>query len=130
MNTAGADKNLFRLVPVLGRSARVLPLELVPVPGTVPKLVLWHQQKAVFRLVLSCAGRKSARGAYGCYTTILIIKWLTSEISVITSHSPEVAPAGSVSDALRFVSINLVALLKMWLFHRSVLAPVFETVFD
>ena len=33
VNSAGTDKNLFRLVPVLGHGARVLPLELVPVPG-------------------------------------------------------------------------------------------------
>ena len=34
-SSAGAvtDENLFRLVPVLGYGARVLPLELVPVPG-------------------------------------------------------------------------------------------------
>ena len=30
--TAGTDNNLFRLVPVIGHSARVLPLDLVPVP--------------------------------------------------------------------------------------------------
>ena len=29
----GTDENLFRLVPVLRHGARVLPLELVPVPG-------------------------------------------------------------------------------------------------
>ena len=33
MNTAGTDENLFRLVPVRGHGARVLPLEPVPVPG-------------------------------------------------------------------------------------------------
>ena len=36
VSTAGtnlADENLFRLVPVLGHGARVLPLELVAVPG-------------------------------------------------------------------------------------------------
>ena len=33
VNTTGTDENLFRLVPVLGHSVRVLPLELVPVPG-------------------------------------------------------------------------------------------------
>ena len=32
MNTAGTDENLFRLVPVLGHGARLLPLEPVPVP--------------------------------------------------------------------------------------------------
>ena len=32
MNTAGTDENLFRLVSVPGQGARVLPLELVPVP--------------------------------------------------------------------------------------------------
>ena len=32
VNTTGTDENLFRLVPVLGHSARVIPLELVPVP--------------------------------------------------------------------------------------------------
>ena len=29
----GTDENLFRLVPMLGHGAQVLPLELVPVPG-------------------------------------------------------------------------------------------------
>ena len=33
VNTAGTDEILFRLVPVLGHGARVLPLELVPVSG-------------------------------------------------------------------------------------------------
>ena len=34
VNTAGTDKNLFRLVPVPGHRARVLPaLQLTPVPG-------------------------------------------------------------------------------------------------
>ena len=33
VNTTGTDKNLFRLVPVLGHGALVLLLELVPVPG-------------------------------------------------------------------------------------------------
>ena len=92
MNTAGTDENLFKL----GHRARVLPLEVVPMPkhsaqicarapakafvqtgalararcpnlcsgtnkrlcsdwcpcpGTVPKFVLGHQQKAMFRLV-------------------------------------------------------------------------------
>ena len=38
VNTAGADENLFRLVPVPGHGARVLPLKLVPEPGhAVPK---------------------------------------------------------------------------------------------
>ena len=32
-NTAGTGENLFRLVPVLGHGARVLPLELVLLPG-------------------------------------------------------------------------------------------------
>ena len=50
--TAGTDENLARQVPMLGHGARVLPLELVPVPGhAVPKLVLEQQQKAMFRLV-------------------------------------------------------------------------------
>ena len=33
VNTTGTDENLFKLVPVLGHGARVLPLELVPVLG-------------------------------------------------------------------------------------------------
>ena len=33
VNTAGTDENLFRLVPVPGHGARVLPLEPVLVPG-------------------------------------------------------------------------------------------------
>ena len=33
VNKKGNDENLFRLLPVLGHGARVLPLELVPVPG-------------------------------------------------------------------------------------------------
>ena len=49
--TAGTDENLFRLVIVPGHGARVLPLELVPVPWHVSKLVLGHQQKSVFRLM-------------------------------------------------------------------------------
>ena len=32
-NTTGTEENLFRLVPVPRHCARVLPLELVPVPG-------------------------------------------------------------------------------------------------
>ena len=51
VDTTGTDENLFRLVPVPGHGARVLPLEYCLCPGTVPKLVLGHQQKAVFRLV-------------------------------------------------------------------------------
>ena len=53
VNTACTVKTCFRLVPVLGHGARVLRilLELVFMPGTVPKLVLGHQQKAMFRLV-------------------------------------------------------------------------------
>ena len=33
VNTKGTDENLFRLVPVPGHGARVLPLELVPGHG-------------------------------------------------------------------------------------------------
>ena len=33
VNTTGTDKNLFRLVPEPGHSARVLALKVVPVPG-------------------------------------------------------------------------------------------------
>ena len=33
VNAASTDENLVRLVPVPGLTARVLPLELVPVPG-------------------------------------------------------------------------------------------------
>ena len=33
VNAVGTDENLFRLVPVPRQGARVLPLELVPVPG-------------------------------------------------------------------------------------------------
>ena len=40
VNKTGTDENLSRLV-----------LELVSVPGSVPRLVLEHQQKALFRLV-------------------------------------------------------------------------------
>ena len=32
-NTMGTDENLFRLLPVPRNGARLLPLELVPVPG-------------------------------------------------------------------------------------------------
>ena len=32
VNTRDTDENLFRVVPVLGHGARVLPLELVPMP--------------------------------------------------------------------------------------------------
>ena len=32
VNTAGTDENLFRSVPVPGHGARVLPVELVPLP--------------------------------------------------------------------------------------------------
>ena len=32
----GTDENLFRLVPVLGHGARVLPLELVPASARAP----------------------------------------------------------------------------------------------
>ena len=37
VNTTDTDKNLFRLVCVLGHGAQVLPLELVPIP--------WHGAK-------------------------------------------------------------------------------------
>ena len=50
MDTADTDEKLFRRVRH-GHGARVLPLELVPVPGAVPKFVLGQQQKAMFRLV-------------------------------------------------------------------------------
>ena len=33
VNTTDTEENLFRLVPVAGHGAGVLPLELVPVPG-------------------------------------------------------------------------------------------------
>ena len=33
VDTAGTDENLFRLVPVPGHGARVLPLKLLPVSG-------------------------------------------------------------------------------------------------
>ena len=38
MNTTGTDENLFRLVPVFGRDAWVLPLELVPMPWHCPQI--------------------------------------------------------------------------------------------
>ena len=59
VNTTGADENLFRISSCAwarcprttsGASTRARP-------GTVPKLVLGHQQKAMFRLV-----RKSEQG--------------------------------------------------------------------
>ena len=39
VNAAGTDENLFRLVPVLGHGARVVPLELVPVLGHGARVV-------------------------------------------------------------------------------------------
>ena len=54
VNTAGTDENLFRLVPLPRHGAQVLPLGLVRARGclgTVPKFVLGHPQKAMFRLV-------------------------------------------------------------------------------
>ena len=51
VNTTGTDEILFRLVPVLGHGARVLPLELLPVPGHSAQISARHQQKAMFRLV-------------------------------------------------------------------------------
>ena len=57
VNTAGTHENLFRLVPVPGHGARVLPL--------VNKLVLRHQQKALFRLVpMPWQAPPSLNGAY------------------------------------------------------------------
>ena len=51
LNTTGSEENLFRLVPVAGRGVRVLPLELVPVPGHSAQISARHQQRAMFRLV-------------------------------------------------------------------------------
>ena len=57
----GTDETLFRfIVPVLGNGARVLPLSY-KCSGTVLKLVVRHQQKAMFRLV-QCLGTRSERG--------------------------------------------------------------------
>ena len=60
VNTAGTDENLFRLV--LGHGARVLPLEPVPVFGTVPKLVLEGTNKRLCSDSCQCPGTKSERG--------------------------------------------------------------------
>ena len=55
VNTTGTDENLFRLVPVLGKGAQVLPLELVPVPGHGAQISTraptTDRQQAMFRLV-------------------------------------------------------------------------------
>ena len=60
VNTTSTDENLFRLVPVLGHGARLLPLELVP------KFVFGNHQKAMLRLVplvrAPFPGTKSERG--------------------------------------------------------------------
>ena len=51
VNTTDTEEHLFRLVPVIGHSARVLLLELVPVPGHGAQIsARGHQQKAMFRL--------------------------------------------------------------------------------
>ena len=42
INTAGTDENPFRLEPMPGHGAQVLPLKLVPVPVRVTKLVYLH----------------------------------------------------------------------------------------
>ena len=49
MNTAGTDEILFRLVPVLGHGARVLPLELEPVPGHDAKICARAPTKGYFQ---------------------------------------------------------------------------------
>ena len=51
VNTAGADENLFILVPVPGHSARALPLKLVPLPGNGAQISARASTKAMFRLV-------------------------------------------------------------------------------
>ena len=45
VNTADTDGNLFRLVPVPGHGARVLPLELVPVSGHGAQISAWAPTK-------------------------------------------------------------------------------------
>ena len=45
VNTAGTDENLFRLVPLLGNCAQVLPLELVPVPRHGAPISAWAPTK-------------------------------------------------------------------------------------
>ena len=53
----GTDKILFTPVPVPRNGARVLPLEVVPVPG--------HRQKALFRLVPVPENRERAPSLNG-----------------------------------------------------------------
>ena len=49
--TAGTDESVFRQVALPGNGARVLPLEVVPCPGTLLRFLLGHQQKAMARLM-------------------------------------------------------------------------------
>ena len=53
----GTDKILFTPVPVPRNGNRVLPLEVVPVPG--------HRQKALFRLVPVPENRERAPSLNG-----------------------------------------------------------------
>ena len=59
VNTVGTDENLFRLVPVPGHGARVLPLKLVPLPGHSA----WAPTKGydMYRLMLM-PGHQSEQG--------------------------------------------------------------------
>ena len=61
----GTDKILFTPVPVPRNGARVLSLEAVPVPGHVPRFLLGHRQKALFRLVPVPGNREPAPSLNG-----------------------------------------------------------------
>ena len=45
VNTTSIDENLFRLLPVPGPSARVLPVELMPVPEHGAQNCVWAPTK-------------------------------------------------------------------------------------
>ena len=66
MNTAGIDENRFRLVPVLGHGARVLPLEPVPVPGLGAEISAQALTKGYVQpdthARAPCPGTKAERG--------------------------------------------------------------------
>ena len=74
------DKILFRPVPVPRNGARVLPLELVPVPGTMPKFLLRHRQNTMFRLGAVPENRAWAPSLNGALVSHISVRMLKIKI--------------------------------------------------
>ena len=95
MITAGADENLFRLVPVLGHEARVLLLE------RVPKFVLGHQQRLCSDWRL-CPGTNFEWGL--SYLSIIDINLLCNEAR--KRQPSEIPPAHRIQVGFDTLHIN------------------------